>query len=120
MNKLLLDGKLNLGSTRGNFNQLINSNKEVFRKYFQSHLFPGSLNIQIDNPPDLQQNLDKGVFAPRLVIPGDELVGMPHYIGDGQARPCRLSCEKFDKAIDCWVFRRIGSRVPKGIIEVVA
>ena len=45
---------------------------------------------------------------------------MPDYIGDGQAWSCRLSCVKFNKPINCWVFRRIGSKVPRGIIELVA
>ncbi len=120
MDKLVLNGKLNLRNTVGKFNLLINNNKEVFRRYFQVYLFPGSLNVKIETPADLQQNLDKGVFPPQFVIPRNELVGMPDYIGDGQAWPCRLSCIKFNKPIDCWVFRRIGSRVPRRIIELVA
>ncbi len=120
MNKVTLDGKLNLKNTAGKFNQLINDNKEVFRRYFETNLFPGSLNVKVETPSDIQQNLDRGVFKPQFVIPRNELIGMPDYIGDGQTWPCKLSCVKFRSPIDCWVFRRIGSIVPKGIIELVA
>jgi len=116
----MFDGKLNLIHTVGRFNILINENKEIFRKYFGVFLFPGSLNIKIDRPENLQQELDKGNPQPNFVIPKTELVGMPEYIGDGQAWRCILSCEKFTQPIECWIFRRIGSRVPKGIIEIVA
>jgi len=118
--KVMLNGKVNLTRTARKFNILINNNKEVFHKYFGTHLFPGSLNIKVEHPPDLQDNLDKGDPPPAFVIPKNELVGMPNYIGDGQTWPCQLNCGKFQKPIDCWVFRRIGSKVPKGIIEIVS
>ena len=45
---------------------------------------------------------------------------MPDYLGDGQAWKCVLFSGKFPKPINCWIFRRINSRVPRGIIEIVA
>jgi CTP-dependent riboflavin kinase len=45
---------------------------------------------------------------------------MPGYIGDGQAWACHLRGEKFPQAIECWVFRRIGSQAPASVIEIVA
>jgi CTP-dependent riboflavin kinase len=45
---------------------------------------------------------------------------MPRYIGHGQAWPCRLRGKKFPAPVCCWIFRRIGSRVPPRVIEIVA
>jgi len=120
MDNMILEGKLNLIHTVGIFKILINENKEVFRRFFGVFLFPGSLNVKIDKPENLQQELDKGNPRPNFVIPKTELTGMPEYIDDGQAWRCILSCEKFTQPVGCWIFRRIGSRVPKGIIEIVA
>ncbi len=120
MAKIILNGKLNLIHTVGKFKILINDNKDVFYKYFGVYLFPGSLNIKVENPPNLQTNLDKGIPPPDFIIPRNELIGMPEYIGNGQAWGCRLKCDKFERDIDCWIFRRVGSRVPKGIIEIVS
>lgn len=117
---MILNGRLNLKDTCGTFSQLINDNKEVFRRFFQTDLFPGSLNVRVDIPADLRQRLDAGVYPAAFVIPKGMLVGMPSYIGDGQAWPCRLSCGKLKEPVNCWVFRRIGSRVPPGILELVA
>lgn len=117
---MILEGKLNLIHTVGKFKILINENKEVFWKYFGAVLFPGSLNIKIDKPENLQQEFDRGNPQPNFVIPRTELVGMPDYIGNGQAWRCVLFCEKFPVPVECWIFRRIGSRVPKGIIEIVS
>jgi CTP-dependent riboflavin kinase len=117
---MVLNGKLNLIHTVGKFKILINDNKEVFRKYFGVYLFPGSLNIKINEPENLQQELDRGNPPPTFTIPKTELVGMPAYIGDGQTWRCILSCNKFPESLNCWVFRRIGSKVPKGIIEIVS
>ena len=118
--QMILDGVLNLKNTCGRFRDLINDNREIFKRYFKTDLFPGSLNVRVDTPADLQQNLDKGVYPPAFIVPREELVGMLDYIGDGQAWPCRLSSTNFENPMDCWIFRRIGSRVPQGIIELVA
>ncbi len=106
--------------TGGAFSKLINDNQAVFERYFSVQLFPGSLNIDVAEPRALQQDLDKGRYPPALVIPRTELVGMPHYIGDGQAWRARLHVIKADMRIPCWIFRRIGSRVPPGVIEILA
>lgn len=120
MDKLILNGKLNLTRTAGIFNQFIKDNKEVFYKYFKVHLFPGSLNVKVDEHRDLQQNLDKGIPSPAFVIPKNELIGMRDYIGNGQAWTCSLFCKKLPEITKCWIFRRIGSKVPSGVIELVA
>ena len=120
-----LSGTLRLSTsdtkrTVGRFNELITDNHAVFRRYFGVDLFPGSLNIDVPEPTSLQRDLDAGRPAPSLVIPRTELINMPHYVGDGQAWPCFLSGKKIPRAVNCWVFRRIGSRVPHGVIEIVA
>jgi CTP-dependent riboflavin kinase len=122
---LTLNGTLRLSDcqckrTAKNFSRLINENSDVFRRHFGVDLFPGSLNVDIRSPPSLQNDLDAGRPAPAFVIPRSELNGMPDYIGDGQAWQCVLSGAKFPKPIDCWIFRRKGSKVPCGVIEIVA
>lgn len=106
--------------TAGKFKQLINNNAEVFRRYFGLDIFPGSLNVDVPYPSSLQADLDAGRPRPAFVIPRSELVNMPTYVGDGQAWKCILNGAKFPEPIDCWIFRRIGSRVPPGIIEILA
>lgn len=118
--KITLHGKLELKRTCGLFNKLIAENKEVFKTYFGIYLFPGSVNVKVEEPKNLQQDMDRGVIRPKFSIPRNQLVGMPDYIGDGQTWVSRFLCDKFEEPMDCWVFRRVGSRVPKGIIEVVA
>lgn len=106
--------------TVGKFSNLINDNVGVFRRYFGVDLFPGSLNVDVPSPPTLQHDLDNGSPAPSIIIPKSELVNMPAYIGDGQAWPCTLSGSRFQQPVGCWIFRRKGSRVPHGVIELVA
>ena len=106
--------------TAGGFGKLILENAPVFESHFGAALFPGSLNVDVPDPPTLQQDLDARRPPPDFVIPRGELIGMPDYIGDGQAWRCMLDGEKFSEPIDCWVFRRIGSRVPLGGLEIVA
>jgi CTP-dependent riboflavin kinase len=122
---MILNGTLRLSDetgcrTAGRFSQLIEQNAAVFTRYFGTTLFAGSLNIHIPFPATLQRDLDKGIPQPAFIIPRSELTGMPSYIGDGQAWKCSLGGMKFPTAIDCWIFRRIGSRVPAGVIEIVA
>lgn len=106
--------------TVGMFNKLVEDNARRFRHYFGVDIFPGSLNVDVPDPPSLQEDLDAGRLTPSLVIPRSELVNMPDYIGDGQAWRCKLHGEKFPGPISCWIFRRIGSRVPPGVIEIIA
>ena len=119
-----LSGTLRLSDTEkrtvGHFNILISDNAEVFRRYFGVEIFPGSLNVDIADPPSLQADLDAGRPAPSIIIPRRELVNMPAYLGNGQAWPCKLAGPKFHKPVMCWVFRRIGSRVLPGVIEIIA
>ena len=122
---MILEGTLRLSTgaerrTAGRFSELINDNKAVFKRYFGVDLFPGSLNIDVPRPESLQRDLDAGNPLPTFVIPKTELINMPAYIGDGQAWPCILRGEKFPALVSGWIFRRIGSRVPPGVIEVVA
>jgi CTP-dependent riboflavin kinase len=122
---LVLFGTLRLSvpgakRTAGRFNELVTDNAAVFRRYFGVDLFPGSLNVDVPEPASLQHDLDAGNPPPAFIIPKTELINMPAYIGDGQVWPCILRCEKFHAAVSCWIFRRIGSRVPRGVIELVA
>ena len=106
--------------TAGKFSDLIIQNASVFRQYFGEKLFPGSLNVAVAVPTTLQIDLDARRIPPALVIPRCELQGMPTYIGDDQAWRCTLQFETTSPLVRCWVFRRIGSQVPRGILEVVA
>jgi CTP-dependent riboflavin kinase len=122
---LKLNGTLRLSDetgkrTAGGFSRLINDNATVFEHYFGTRLFPGSLNVDVPYPPTLQRDLDAGQPAAGIVIRRKELINMPDYIGDGQAWACDLKGSKLPNAIHCWIFRRKGSRVPPGVIEIVA
>ena len=121
---LRLSGTLRLSTpdvkrTAGRFNELITDNRAVFRRYFGVDLFPGSLNVDVPQPPTLQHDLDAGKPPPSFVIPRNKLINMPTYIRDGQVWHCMLRGEKLP-SVQCWIFRRIGSRVPHGVIEIVA
>ncbi len=105
--------------TGGRFSKLIEDNGATFRKYFGVDLFAGSLNIDMPDPGTLQVDLDSGRYLPAFVIPRHELINMPPYIGDGQAWRAELTTQK-SEVVSCWIFRRIGSRVPKGVVEVLA
>lgn len=104
----------------GGFGRLISDNATVFERHFGAKLFPGSLNVDVPYPSTLQQELDAGRPSARIVIGREELINMPDYIGDGQAWPCDLKGSKFLTPVHCWIFRRKGSRVPAGVIEIVA
>jgi CTP-dependent riboflavin kinase len=92
----------------------------VFRHYFRVDVFPGSLNVDVSAPASLHRDLDAGSPQPTFVIPKSELINMPDHLGDGQAWSCHLRGQKFPAPVSCWVFRRIGSRVPLGVIEILA
>jgi CTP-dependent riboflavin kinase len=122
---MTLSGSLELSDTKTNratngFAHFVTANDAILQQFFGFKLFPGSLNIRISDAPTLQQDLDGGRPPPLFVIPRDMLAGMPVYIGDGQAWACNLKSEKFPSEIGCWIFRRIRSGVPRGVIEVVA
>lgn len=122
---MILLGTLRLSTadsrrTAGHFNVLIADNRAVFRRYFGVDLFPGSLNVDVPGPESLQRDLDAGQPPPSFFIPRAELINMPAYIGDGQAWPCILRGDRFPAPVSCWVFRRVGSKVPPSVIELVA
>ena len=106
--------------TAGCFSRLINENAAVFEHYFGVKLFPGSLNIDVPYPSSLQRDLDAGRPSPCIVIPKRELINMPTHIGDGQVWPCDLNGSRFSIPINCWIFRRKGSQVPAGVIEILS
>ncbi|HEX9843275.1 MAG TPA: hypothetical protein VGC20_11025, partial [bacterium] len=85
---------VNQKRTAGGFSRLVKENEDVFRRYFGIHLFPGSFNVDVANPPDLQRQMDDGLLPSDFVIPRTELGGMPEYIGDGQAWCCEISGPK--------------------------
>jgi hypothetical protein len=103
--------------TRGEFGPFITENATVFRQHFGVVLFPGSLNVYVAQPPSLQKDLDTGKLPPAFVVPRGELSGNPNYVGDGQAWRCTLHSDKIPSPVNCWIFRRINSRVSPGVIE---
>jgi CTP-dependent riboflavin kinase len=106
--------------TCGGFSKLINDNAEVFLEYFGVSLFPGSLNITLPNPRQILDEFDRCAPNPAIVVPRQRLTGMPDYIGEGHAWRCRLRSSKIPPDFSpCWIFRRVGSRIPYGI-EVVS
>lgn len=122
---MVLAGTLRLSDhtgrrTCGTFGKLITDNADVFKRYFGVALFPGSLNVDVPSPITFQADLDAGRPPPSIVVPKSKLINMPTYIADGQAWASKLRGQKFREPISCWIFRRIGSRVDKGIIELVA
>jgi hypothetical protein len=123
--KLEICGKLRISEpgeaskTVGRFSQFVRNNAAVFRDHFKEDLFPGSLNVDVVKPY-LQSDLDAGLPTPTFVIPRNKLIGMPEYIEDGQAWSCTLQSDSMTSPVRCWIFRRIGSRVPSGVIELVA
>lgn len=108
--------------TVGRFRTFMEANSTVFRRYFGVELFSGSLNVNVIDRPLIHADLDAGSPIPSFVIPRSEfgLIDMPSYIGDGQAWESALRGDKFPEPIICWIFRRKGSRVPQGVIELLA
>lgn len=95
-------------------------NQETLRKYFEVDLSPGSLNVAITSTDNLHQKLDLGHPKPAFVIPRDELRAMEEHLGDGQAWRAKLSAERIPQPHECWIFRRIGSRVPHNVLEILS
>lgn len=116
-----IHGKIRLHRTCGKFSEFVKDNAAVFRRYFGADLFPGSLNIDTGPTRALQEQLDRGNPRPSFVIPRAEMGGkwMPNRLGNGQAWACTLHTTGAPP-ISCWVFRRIKSGVPPGVLEIVA
>ena len=110
------------GRTVGRFNDLMRENAETFKRHVGTELFPGSLNVDILDAPAIHADLDGGRFESAFVIPWADLKGKwnPKRLGDGQAWRCELSGDKFPTPHPCWIFRRIKSRVPPTVIEILA
>jgi hypothetical protein len=123
--KLEICGKLRISEpgearkTVGKFSQFVRDNAAVLHDHFKADLFPGSLNVDVVKPY-LQSDLDAGQPTPTFVIPRNKLIGVPESIGDGQAWSCTLQTDSMTSPVRCWIFRRIGSRLPSGVIELVA
>lgn len=97
-------------------------------------LYPGSLNMVVSEEgypagfvaPEMGGNgvrdLDSGEFAPAFVIPGGLIGGnrllTPNDPKRGSAQVWRATVRvaRDAHAYDCWVVRRIGSRVGKGLV----
>jgi CTP-dependent riboflavin kinase len=105
--------------TAGQFSTLILENQDVFREYFGVDLYPGSLNVDVGFV-GLHEELDRGQPKPSFAIPRSELIGMPGYLGDGQAWRCDLLVNETQQEHACWLFRRIGSSVPPSHIEILS
>lgn len=94
------------------------ANNATLRQYFQVDLEPGSLNVEIvDAMPNLRQQMDAGIPPPNIRIPHGELREMSSYLRDAQAWRTSISGKKFPGPVECWVLRRIGSKVRE--LEVV-
>ncbi|MGQ0736840.1 MAG: hypothetical protein ACT4QD_24705 [Acidobacteriota bacterium] len=107
--------------TCGKFAAWMAENQETLSGYFRADLFPGSLNVDIDSgAANLHQQLDLGEPLPAFTIPRRELRAMSPYLGDAQAWRVLLSAARISTPLECWVFRRIGSKVPANVIEIVS
>ena len=119
---LALKGTLRLCkelNTQG-FGPWVRANAAVLRRYFAVDLFEGSLNVDPGPAPLLRDDLDAGRPPPTFVIPHGILKHMAPGLGNGQAWECELIGDKFARPVWCWIFRRIRSRVPASVVEIVA
>jgi CTP-dependent riboflavin kinase len=107
--------------TCGKFAAWMAENHETLRRYFNADLFSGSLNVDIDSTTgSLRQQLDRGEPLPAFTIPRRELRAMSAYLGDAQVWRVSLSAARIATPHECWVFRRIGSKVPTNVLEIVS
>lgn len=105
--------------TCGKFSQWMTENRETLDRYFGVELCLGSFNVEIINAPEnLLRDLDAGSPRPTIRIPATELRSMSSYLRDAQAWPVTLESAKANGPIDCWLFRRIHSKVRE--LEVLA
>lgn len=107
--------------TCGKFAAWMAENQVTLNKYFGADLFPGSLNVDIDSAgASLHQQLDSGDPQPAFTVPRRELQAMSPYLGDGQAWRVSLSAARIAPPHECWVLRRIGSKVPPNVLEILS
>jgi len=116
---LALQGRLRLNDENMHqFGQFMAKNAAVFERYFGVRLFEGSLNVYVAEPPSLSADLDARRPMPSVIIPKAEMVG--NVRGDGHGWACTLRGPKLPRDTACWIFRRVGSTVSRGIIELLA
>jgi CTP-dependent riboflavin kinase len=116
---MLLNGTFRLNDENMHrFGSFLAANSQLFESYLGVRLFNGSLNVHVPFPRSLADDLDAGKLSPSIVIPKAKMIG--NVLGDGHAWTSMLRSSKLPGLIKCWVFRRIGSRVDRGIIEILA
>jgi CTP-dependent riboflavin kinase len=121
-----INGRLRLSDETGQrtmrrFGEWVKTNTVVLQRYFGGNLFEGSLNVDVQDRPSIQQDLDAGIPRPTFVIPVEEIDnGVARHLGDGQAWACELKGKGLPEPIRCWIFRRKNSGVDVGVIELVA
>jgi CTP-dependent riboflavin kinase len=107
--------------TCGQFAAWMAENQATLRRYFRADLFPGSLNVDIaSGEAGLHQRLDRGEPAPAFTIPRGELRSMSPHLGDAQAWRVSLSAARISTPHESWIFRRIGSKVPPNVLEILS
>lgn len=116
---MYLNGKLRLNDENMHrFGSFLARNAEIFERHFGERLFNGSLNVLVPSPSSLPDDLDAKRPPPSIVIPKDDM--RDNTCGDGQAWRCTLTTPKIPRPVPCWIFRRIGSTVDRGIIELLS
>jgi len=115
-----LEGTVELEGCSHKFSVFARENADVLATRLGGPIFPGSLNIKTGRR-NIGDWLDRGFWPkqPDIVVPRAELSGMPAYIGDGRAWRCVLMADGA-MPVKCLLFRRRGSRVRPGTIEILA
>lgn len=113
-----IEGVVELVKCSHRFSAFARDNADVLAKHLGGPIFPGSLNIRTGSRR-IGRALDSGQPAPDVVVPRAELRGMPAWLGDGRAWRCSIRASGAGP-VGCFLFRRAGSRVRPGIIEVLA
>src|SRR2546422_952071 len=86
----------------------------------QAECFGG---LEVDDQLELRGLLDRevgGFGTPEDLVHIDGAAPDELAVIRAVAHPCALQCLNMSFPVACWVFRRIGSRTPPGVIEVVA
>jgi CTP-dependent riboflavin kinase len=115
-----VEGRVELVNCSHRFAVFARENGDTLARHLGGPVFPGSLNIRTSRR-NIGDSLDLGFWPgePDIVIPKAEFRGMPSWLGDGRAWRCVLRAAQAAPA-RCLLFRRKGSRVRTGIIELLA
>ena len=113
-----IEGAVELVNCSHKFAVFAKENAGALARHFGGPVFPGSLNVRTATRR-IGEALDSGRPPPDVVIPKADLRGMPGYLGDGRAWRCRLRTDH-NGPVRCFLFRREGSRVRPGVVEVLA